>query len=164
MNEPMKAREIAENVIGHGCTLRASDVELMVLRHMEEHPDALVVERDKLKAELGETENARKAALEKYYRLGGEVEILKNAALHRNELIISAVKAREASDLQVDALMSLLKKCEWAEGYGSAPVKVCPICGQDEPYGHNNDCGLAKVVGSDRYHHPNEPSRPAEGR
>lgn len=32
----MKAKEIALALIGHGCTLRADDIELMVLRHMEE--------------------------------------------------------------------------------------------------------------------------------
>ncbi len=93
---------------------------------------------------------------EECIRLQAEVERLdKLAQGYYNEASEGWSKFRRA-ELQVGELMSLLKKYEWADSSGPESVKICPECGQDKDYGHNNDCILAKVVGSDRYHHPNE--------
>ncbi len=90
-------------------------------------------------------------------KLQTEVERLKgnlSADAIAHEAEVNAI--RKSANLQVGELMSLLKKYEWADSSGPESVKICPECGQDKDYGHNNDCILAKVVGSDRYHHSNE--------
>lgn len=60
-------------------------------------------------------------------------------------------KEADDTNLQVSTLMSLLKRCEWGDSSGSEPVKICPVCEQDEGYGHNDDCELAEVVGSTNF-------------
>ena len=50
--------------------------------------------------------------------------------------------------------IEILKKIEWVS-VGDGSIKLCPNCGQDRGYGHNNNCALAKAVGSKCFHHPN---------
>ncbi len=97
-------------------------------------------------------------AEEEQRKVNASIERLQKAGDGLVERFQKKCRQLEAAELQVGELMSLLKKYEWADSSGPESVKICPACAQDKDSGHNHDCILATVVGSDRYHHPNESS------
>ncbi len=104
---------------------------------------------------------------EEVTKLRTEVELSHNNLEMFRDNLARVGKEKKDADLQASALMSLLKRCEWGDSSGSEPVKICPVCEQNEGYGHNDDCELAEVVGSTNFHptylKANDPGRISAG-